>query len=264
MGTSDVKVMSLQRDGECVCGAFVPRGTKAGWHRTLRMVICASCLGLVDEPVPVDIGVPGGSLDREYARRMAAREQSVRARHPHIGGLVLRLRPPPSSTLAFAIGAAGEREAAETLARTVGDSALFLYNRRVGPGARGDIDIIAVAAAGVFVIDPKKYAGRKVRATRARDCFVVDGRRRPALAPSMRRHLGAVVQAVREGPLSTASVSAAYCFIGADLPFRRLVVDGVPALGLRGTSELLRQPGPLDARQRAMLHADLGRRFPVA
>jgi hypothetical protein len=228
-------------------------------------VICAGCLGLVDAPAPIDIGVPGGSLDREYARRMTAREQSVRARHPHIGGLVLKLRPPPSSTIAFAIGAAGEREAAETLTRAVGDSALFLYNRRVGPGkVMGDIDIIAVAAAGVFVIDPKKYAGRKVRATRARDCFVVDGRRRPALAPSMRKHLGAVVQAVREGPLSTASVWAAYCFIGADLPFRRLVVDGVPALGLRGTSELLRQPGPLDARQRAILHADLGRRFPPA
>lgn len=263
MGTSDVKVMSLRRDGECVCGAFVPRGSRAGWHQTLRIVICAKCLGLPVEAVSIDIGVPGASLDREYARRTTAREQSVRARHPHIGGMLLRLRPVPNETRAFAIGAAGEREAAEALTRAAGDTTLFLYNRRVGLGQeRGDIDIIAVAPAGVFVIDPKKYAGRKVRANRARDSFVIDGRPRTALAPSMRRHFDAVAKGVRLGPVPLAAVFAAYCFIGADLPLRRLVVDGVPALGLRGTAELLRQPGPMGAEQRAILHADLSRRFP--
>lgn len=265
MGTSDVKVMSLRRDAECVCGVFIPRGTRAGWHRTLRIVICAQCLGLVDEPAPIDIGVPGGSLDREYVRRIAAREQNVRARHPHIGGLLLRMRPPPDSTRAFAVGAAGEREAAEALTREVGDTTLFLYNRRVGVGKeRGDIDIIAVAPSGVFVIDPKKYAGRKVRANRARDCFLIDGRRRTSLAVGMRRHLDAVTKGVQLGPVPLAPVSAAYCFIGADLPMRRLFVDGVPALGLRGAAELLRQAGPMGADQRAILHADLSRRFPPA
>jgi hypothetical protein len=30
MRTSDVKVMSLRRDAECICGLFVPKGTTAG------------------------------------------------------------------------------------------------------------------------------------------------------------------------------------------------------------------------------------------
>ncbi|MCW2799942.1 MAG: hypothetical protein JWQ70_1414, partial [Aeromicrobium sp.] len=59
-------------------------------------------------------------------------------------------------------------------------------------------------------------------------------------------------------------VSGSYCFIGSDLPLRRLVVDDVPAQGLRGTVRMLKQRGPLDAEHRSILHADLGRRFPGA
>ena len=264
MGTRDVKVMSLRRDGECVCGAFVPRGSTAGWHRTLHIVVCATCLRLeTPEPV-IEAGTPGASLDREYARRRAAREKRVRERHPLIGGFLLRIGGPVRTTEAFAIGAAGEREVAERLQRDVGTSVLLLFNRRLAPGrSRGDIDIIAVAPSGVWVIDPKKYAGT-VRATRSGDTFLINGRRRPQLAQSMRRHIDAVTAGVRNGPMSTAPVRAAYCFVGADLPWSRLVVDQVPVLGLRGLVKALREPGALDAGSRARLHADLSRRFPPA
>lgn len=265
MEIHEVKIMALRRDGECLCGAFVPRGAQAGWHRSLRRVICASCLKLDGPPPTVDTGVPGASLQREYERRTAARALRVMTKHPRVGRMLLRLAGQVRTTTAFATGAEGEREAAEVLSRKVGDSVLFLYNRRIGVGReRGDIDIIAVAPSGVCVIDPKKYVGRKVRANRAGDGFLIDGRRRPALATGMRRHLNAMVAGVRSGPVPEAPVFAAYCFIGADLPWRRLVIDGVPALGLRGTVELLKRPGPLSAEQRTTLRDDLARRFPTA
>lgn len=264
-GRSDVKIMSLRRDGECLCGAFVPRGTTAGWHRALRVVLCGSCLKLDAPADAVDVGMPGASLDREYARRVAAREARVRARHPRIGGLLLRLSGPKRTTEAFAIGAAGEREVAERLQREVGESVLFLFNRKRGTGrVGGDIDIIAISASGVWIIDPKKYAGKKIRASRARDMFIIDGRRRPQLAESMRRQIDAVTAGVRGGPIATAPVRAAYCFVGADLPWGSLVVDGVPALGMRGLVKALREQGPLDGDVRSRLHVDLSRRFPAA
>lgn len=160
---------------------------------------------------------------------------------------------------------AGEREAADVLTSKLGDSASFLFNRRVGSGQiRGDISIIAVAASGVFVLDPKDYWGRKVRANRTRDAFVVNGRVRPALADSMRRHVDAVRVAMVSSPMPTAPVSSAWCFMGADLPVGRLVVDGVPATTLRGAVRLLKRSGPIGAKQRAALHAYLSEQFPPA
>ncbi|MEV7396691.1 nuclease-related domain-containing protein [Aeromicrobium sp. NPDC092404] len=265
MGTSDVKIMQLRRDGECVCGALVPRGTTAGWHPELRIVLCATCLKLETPPTPIEVGTPGGSLQREYERRRAAREKRTRERHPHIGGLLLRLAGPVRTTEAFAVGARGEREAAEKLQREVGDTVLFLFNRKRGTGrTSGDIDIIAIAPSGVWIIDPKKYVGKKVRANRAGTMFVIGGTRRPQLSESMRRQIEVVTAGVRSGPAPTAPVRAAYCFIGADLPWSSLTVDGVAALTMRGTVKALREPGPLGADERARLHADLSHRFPPA
>ncbi len=265
MTVDDVKMMALRRDGECVCGTFVPKGTQAGWHRTLRIVLCARCLRVEPQEVPVDIGVPGASLDREYVRRKQSYERRVRARHPHLGGLMLRFSAPKATTEAFRIGAAGEREVAAALSEAVGEEVLFLYNRRRGTGrVLGDIDMIAIAPSGVHIIDPKKYRGRKVRANRAQDTFIIDGRRHPALSASMLKQIEAVTAAVNSGPRPTTPVHAAYCFVGADLPWRALAVNGVPAVGMRGVARLLSQPGTLDRESREILHRDLSVRLPPA
>lgn len=169
------------------------------------------------------------------------------------------------STTPFTYGDTGEREAAEMLTSTLGNSVSFLFNRRVGTGrVRDDIDILVIAASGVFVLDPKDYWGRKVRANRARDSFVVNGRVRPGLADSMRRHIDAVQEAMELGPLPEAPVSGAFCFINADLPLGRLVVDDVPAMTLHGAAKLLKRRGPLTADKRAKLHTYLSEQFPPA
>lgn len=217
-------------------------------------------------------GVPGASLQREYERRLAAHETRMAERkvrvmtaHPWIGRWLIGSTEVAHTTTAFAKGAEGERAAAERFTKELGESVHFLFNRRVGIGTdRGDIDIIAIAASGVFVIDPKAYRKKKVRANRAGDAFVVDGRLRPALAVSMRRHIDAVAVAVCEGPMPATSVSAAYCFIGAELPWGRLVVDNVLATGPCGVVKMLKKAGPLTADDRAALHAYLSVQFPPA
>ncbi|AWB92664.1 nuclease-related domain-containing protein [Aeromicrobium chenweiae] len=265
MTHGDVRLMELRRDGECLCGTFLPRGTRAGWDPSRRMVLCSPCLKTEDALETVDIGVPGASLQREHERRATARAARIRAAHPWVGGFLLLITPTPRTTEAFAIGAAGEREAAEKLRRATGEDVLFLFNRRRGTGReQGDIDMLAIAPSGVHVIDPKKYNGRKVRAARSEDVFLIDGRRRPSLSASMQRQVAAVSAAVRDGPRPETPVSAAYCFLGADLPVSSLVVGGVPALTLRNVAKRLNRPGPLGATDREMLHADLARRFPTA
>lgn len=169
------------------------------------------------------------------------------------------------STAPFVYSDTGEREATKVLTSTLGDSVQFLFNRRVGSGkVHGQVDIIVVAPSGVFVLDPKDYWGRKVRANRGRDAFVVNGRVRPALADSMRRHIDAVRVAMAVGPMPTVPVSGAFCFIGADLPVGPLVVGGVPATTLRGAAKLLKRRGPLTAQHRAELHAYLSEQFQPA
>jgi hypothetical protein len=45
------------------------------------------------EPAPASRA--GGSAQREYERRKANDERRVRERHPHVGGLVLKMREEP-------------------------------------------------------------------------------------------------------------------------------------------------------------------------
>jgi hypothetical protein len=169
------------------------------------------------------------------------------------------------STRPFTFSDTGEREAKKVLTSTLGDSVQFLFNRRVGTGkVRGQVDIIVIAPSGVFVLDPRDYWGRKVRANRQRDAFVVNGRVRPDLADSMRRHIDAVRVAMAVGPMPAVPVSGAFCFMGADLPVGSLVVNGMPATTLRGTTTLRTRRGPLTAQQRAELHAYLSEQFQPA
>ena len=136
-------------------------GDQINMLRLRRADSCGHCGNVVPD---IQISSPGASLDREYERRSNARRSRVRARHPIIGGLLLALTDEPPSTRAFATGAEGERMVAAKLEKLCGEDLRFLHNRRRGPAARsGDIDHIAIAASGVYVIDAKHYKDAKVR-----------------------------------------------------------------------------------------------------
>jgi hypothetical protein len=107
----------------------------------------------------VDIDVAGGSARREYERRKTGREQRIRAAHPKLGGLILALSDDPQSTRAWERGAIGEELLAERLKDLPSDMRV-LHDRRV-PGSRANIDHIVVSSAGVWVIDAKRYKGKR-------------------------------------------------------------------------------------------------------
>lgn len=106
----------------------------------------------------VESGSPGASARREFERRKAKREEHTRAKHPKLGGLILALSDDPQSTNAWDTGALGEERLGNRLNELASDAIRVLHDRRI-PGSRANIDHIAVAPTGVYVIDAKKYKG---------------------------------------------------------------------------------------------------------
>lgn len=283
----DVKVLRLRRDDSCGCGADLPRGTRAGWDRAQRIVICEQCLdtasrsapvagrrraavavdaGVPTEgrrravgppPPPVEVGAPGRSLVVEFERRRAAEEAEILRRHRILGRWLARRTPPSPTTQSFAVGAEGELVLSQLLMAELQGDALWLFNRRLGLGSkRGDVDLVAVVRSGVWVIDSKHYRGRKIVSTG--DAITVNGRRR-GLTDSIERQIAAVTSVVPDVPTFSA-----LCFVGAKVRSKARRGDGVAVTDPKQLLELLRSPGPLDAATRDEVHRRLAAALPPA
>lgn len=138
----------MQGDAPCDTVAAQPPTTADAMFSAEARAEQAACAAHLPDR-PVEVGVPGASLAREYHRCKDAREADIRARHTNACGLILALSDEPASTAAFAAGAAGERAVTARLEKVAGDQVLFLHNRRLGRGRRdGDVDHIAIAPWG--------------------------------------------------------------------------------------------------------------------
>ena len=107
-----------------------------------------------------DNGIAGASAQREYERRKARREERMRSKHPKLGGLILALSDEPQTTRSWASGAKGEVLVGARLDKLASESIAVLHDRRV-PGTRANIDHVVVTAGGVFIVDPKRYVGKR-------------------------------------------------------------------------------------------------------
>jgi hypothetical protein len=275
-----VKLMKLRYAGVCACGAELAAGSRAGWDKTTRRVFCETCAAAIPETnparteQPVDIGRPGSSLERKYQRRKQNREDRIRANHPRLGGLFLALTDDPATTKSFATGAEGERLIAARLEKACGNEVLFLHNRKLGKNRRdGDIDHIAIAASGIYVIDAKHYKDATVRVRRTggflspvKEQLMINGRDRTNLISGSTKQLDALLVALNNHPLAAAvPVVPLLCFDHADLPFwADLDITGVRVRTLRATTKLLRRPGPLTAPSRESIHQHLATQLPPA
>ncbi|MCX6433820.1 MAG: nuclease-related domain-containing protein [Actinobacteria bacterium] len=192
-----------------------------------------------------------------------------------MGGLLLAIVGESASTTAFRIGAEGERKAAERILGRCGPEVGFLLNRRLGPGRRdGDVDMIAITAAGVHVIDIKHYKGAKVEVRTSGGLFspraerlFIGGRDRTSLLDSMDRQCEAVRLALAtiEGGI-TAEVFPSLCFVDGDLPvFSTPSIGGVVIRGSREVGRRLRKEnGPLSEVERLAIAVHLGEWLPPA
>ncbi len=190
----------------------------------------------------------GGSARHKYERLHQAREERIDRQWGRLSGVVKFLSDDPQLTRAWAKGSEGERRLAAHLLRVVGDRAVLLHDRKV-PRTRGNIDHLAVAASGVWVIDAKNYAGLVQRRDKG-GFFKTDyhlyvgGRDRTRIVAG----LGWQVEAVRSG-LGDAEVPvhAALCFIEADWSFfaKPFELNGVWVTWAQKLAEMIAAPGPL-------------------
>lgn len=160
----DDKRMRLRYSGTCrVCSIELPAMAEAIYERSSKTVRCITHDTASDASPgvskEVDAGSPGASARREFERRKAKREERTRAKHPKLGGLILALSDDPQSTRAWDTGALGEERLGNRLNELASDSLRVLHDRRI-PGSGANIDHIAMAPTGVYVIDAKKYKGR--------------------------------------------------------------------------------------------------------
>lgn len=219
----------------------------------------------------IELGTSGASARREYERRRGKREAATRERHPHIGNLLLRLQSPPASEVAWDIGADGEEALGAYLARRCPDVSV-LHDRRI-PRSRANLDHIAVAPSGVFVIDAKRYKGeievRKPFFGKPR--LLIAGRDKTKLVEGLARQREAVLAALAE-PVPAMPVPACFCFLnpdnqagGSGLPLlRTLHIEDFPLFYPRKLSKRLNAPGELGAESRQEVAELLARAFPQA
>jgi hypothetical protein len=141
------------------------------------------------------------------------------------------------------------------------------------PKSRANVDHIAIAPSGVFVIEAKRYKGKiEVRKPLFGDAkLVVRGRDKTKLVEGLRRQVEAVRAALAVVEQDVA-VGGCFCFInpdgqagGSGIPlFRTLSIDGFPLFYPRKLSKRLNRPGPLDEERMAILAEVLVEFFPSA
>jgi hypothetical protein len=283
------KLIRLRYPAVCAgCEAALAASTDAWWDADARTATCLECVQppsrndpapnapaatpeievAPEAPAPLmNEGEAGGSARREYEKRHERREAEIERRWGRLAGIVKLLSDDPQSITAWAKGSEGERRLAETLTRRVGDRAVLLHDRKV-PGTRGNIDHLAVAASGVWVIDAKSYRGlvkrRDVGGLLRTDYRVYVGRRdRTAVTEG----LGWQVDAVRAALGGVdVPVHAVVCFVDAEWrafakPFE---IGGVWVLWRDKLAEMIASPGPLELSSVKQIGGHLASGLPAA
>ncbi|MEJ7784623.1 MAG: nuclease-related domain-containing protein [Solirubrobacteraceae bacterium] len=213
----------------------------------------------------LDTGAAGASARREHERRRANRQQAVREKHPRTAALRLALASDPSHEMVWARGAAGEERVAAILAKHLHAGVVVLHDRRI-PGTRANIDHIAVAPSGVWVIDAKRYKGKLAvsRPLFGKAKLMINGRDRSTLIDGLTKQV-ALVQEALAIHAPGVEVHGALCFIDTELPLLgTLGFGGYPLLRAKALAKRLNTAGDIDGEHARALAAIVSERFPAA
>jgi hypothetical protein len=259
------RVMRLRRDDVCCrCGRRIAKGAEGYWDARARTVTCVGCAAShraaartprqaqsidLDEAsgaAPLDRGSPGASARREHERRRRNREARTRARHRWIGAAILALSSPPQHERAWDAGARGEEAVGRSLERrTAKGPALIMHDRQM-PKGRGNIDHLAVAPGGVFVIDAKAIKGsaRISQPLFGKPKLIIAERDRTRLVDGLDRQVDAVRGALERG-YGEVPVVGIFCFTEVHLPWFGRTIRGHRLRYCRDTARQLNRSGPL-------------------
>jgi Nuclease-related domain len=169
-----------------------------------------------------------------------------------VAGWGLRFRPSPDA-VAWRRGAAGERRTARLLGPLERQGWAVLHDLAL-PGSQANLDHLVIGPGGVFVVDSKHYRGRLQLDPSGR---LWDGRY--PLTPTLRTVEFEADQAARvlADPQVVMPIVAVH---GAQVPWGKTVVDGVPVVTARRLPSMLRALPAVLAPERV---ADLAARARV-
>jgi hypothetical protein len=211
----------------------------AAWTRTLPWRVA----------VVLGVGAGGGVLGGLLAPRLSL----------VIGGLAalaagwgLWFRPSPDA-VAWRRGAAGERRTARLLDSLERQGWAILHDLAI-PGSRANIDHLAIGPGGVFVIDSKQYRGH----------LRLDGsgrlwHGRYPLAPTLRTVDFEADQAALVLTDPDVVVVPIVAVHGAQVPWGKVVTNGVPVVAARRLPSMLRALPAVQGPERVAALADQAR-----
>jgi hypothetical protein len=220
-------------------------GEWAVWTRSLPWRV-AAILG---------VGAAGGVLGSLVAPRLGLVLGALAAM---AAGWTLRFQPSPEA-VAWRRGAAGERRTARVLAALERQGWAVLHDLAV-PGSPANLDHLVIGPGGVFVIDSKQYRGRLQLDQSGR---LWHGRY--PLAPALRAVSFEADQAALVLTDPDVVVVPILAVHGAQVPWGKVVADGVPVVAARRLPSMLGQlPAVLGPERVAGLAAQARIRFHAA
>lgn len=218
---------------ECsVCGTPIPAGSQAFWDNEKETAACRDCYRFAPQttfpdegqlPGPV-LGAAGDSAEREWQHRHDKAEARNLKRFGKLGHVVNALREDPQSTKAWAKGAEGERIVAHRLNARAGHDFIVLHDRGI-PRSRANIDHIVVARSGVYVVDSKRYKGKRVELRKVGPLFsrearlYVGGRDQTKLVEALRKQLVVVRKKLDSLKFENVPVRGFLCFVEGEWEF---------------------------------------------
>jgi Nuclease-related domain len=149
-------------------------------------------------------------------------------------GWGLRFRPSPDA-IAWRRGAAGERRTAQLLDPLERHGWAILHDLAV-PGSAANIDHLAIGPGGVFAIDSKQYRGRLQL-----DALGKLWHGRYPFAPAVRAASWEADQAAQVLPDPGMAVVPIVTVHGVQVPWGKVVMDGVRVVTARRLPSMLRQ-----------------------
>lgn len=230
----------------------------------------------MSEQRPTHAGTAGASAHRRAERVREQRRRQAARRSP-VARLLAACAPSREERILrrqewqWSSGAAGEQQLAASLAERC-PSVPMLHDRRAAMSL-ANIDHIALAPSGVFVIDTKRYKGpievRKPLFGAAK--LRINGRDRTHLIEGLDKQVR-VVRGILASLAPDVPVHGCLCFIapegllaGSGLPvLRTLSINGYPLYYPRRLARRLTRGGPLTADRARALQTILAERLPAA
>jgi hypothetical protein len=212
----------------------------------------------------------GASAQHQADQRRRARETQLRARHKRLGGLILAVSEEPQSIRAWSQGAKGERRLGAGLDGLATRGVSVLHDRQ-RPGTRANIDHVAVAASGIWIIDSKNYKGRIERrdvgswfSTDLR--LFVDGRDRTKLLVGLGKQRAAIDDLLRATSAWPVPVHSVVCFVDGDFPLlaKPFALSGHLVTWPKALYRRITTSGTVGPQQQLELIATLERHLPPA